>query len=480
MTRRWLPSPAHLAGVAALALAAPLACVHPGLAAVPLSGFLVVCAAAPFFPSWRFFVPNLLHGPRSRPEVAITFDDGPSEVTGALLELLAREGVPATFFVVGERAAATPHAVREIVGRGHEVGNHSWSHDTLLMLRSARTIRAEIVRCQDAIALAAGVVPVAFRPPVGMTNPYLRVALRELGLECVLFSCRPLDFANRRTANLRGRVLRRVRAGDVILLHDWLPPGQPAAEWLEEVEAILVGLREKGLSVVPLSHLLGRPMMHPAANLGRRAAEAPPAGRAGRRSAVARARRAFIVLLYPLTVAVAVPVLGTRGAAAVMLFFLFAVSGRLRALGGGLFVAVAVLLIAAALLDDTRFMLAYPSVVNAVLLTQFASSLRTPLPIVERFARMQVNDLRPEEIRYCRTVTWVWIGFFAANGAVAALLALHAPRAWWAVYTGAISYGLVGALFAVEYVVRKARFGRFGRNPIDRLLARAVGPGTAQ
>jgi uncharacterized membrane protein len=186
------------------------------------------------------------------------------------------------------------------------------------------------------------------------------------------------------------------------------------------------------------------------------------------------ARAAFLVT-YPLAVAVGVPLLGTRGAAALMLLFLLTVSGRLRALGSGLFATLALLLGAAALLDDPGFMLAYPTAVNVVLLVQFAWSLRTPLPMVERFARMQVTDLRPAEVRYCRAVTQVWIAFFALNGAVAALLALRAPRAWWALYTGAISYGLVGALFAVEYIVRKARFGRFGRNPFDRVLARAIG-----
>jgi peptidoglycan/xylan/chitin deacetylase (PgdA/CDA1 family)/uncharacterized membrane protein len=474
MIGRYLPSPAHVAGVVSLVLAAALAAVDLRLAVAPLTAFLAACLAAPFFPSWQFFLPSLLHGPRSRQEVALTFDDGPSApVLEPLLALLARAEVPATFFVVGERAAARPDAVREILRRGHEIGNHSWSHDTLLMLRSAREIRSEIERCQRAVASIAGVVPLAFRPPVGVTNPLLRTALRAMGLECVMFSCRPLDFANRRLANLRGRVLRRVRPGDVILLHDWLPPGVPVADWIEEVEAILAGLREKGLSVVPLSRLLGRPMMRPAEGAEREVATtAEPRGQGSSLASIARV--AFVVL-YPLAVAVGVPLLGTRGAAALLLLFLVAISSRLRSLGGGFLGAVAVLLVATALLDDTRFMLAYPTVVNAVLLAQFAWSLRTPLPMVERFARMQVKDLRPEEVRYCRIVTGVWIAFFAVNGAVAAFLALGAPRSWWAVYTGAISYGLVGSLFAVEYVIRKARFGRFGANPIDRVLARAVG-----
>ncbi len=141
--------------------------------------------------------------------------------------------------------------------------------------------------------------------------------------------------------------------------------------------------------------------------------------------------------------------------------------------------SAAVLLALAALLDDGRFMLAYPALVNAALLAQFGLSLRGERPIVERMARLSVPDLSPAEQRYCRSVTLVWCAFFVVNGTAAALLAAFAPRGWWAGYTGVVSYVLVGALFAAEYVVRKARFGRFGRGPVDRLLATFLrGPAT--
>lgn len=144
--------------------------------------------------------------------------------------------------------------------------------------------------------------------------------------------------------------------------------------------------------------------------------------------------------------------------------------GRLRA-ALLLPLSTAALLVLAAALDDGRFMLAYPVLVNGALLLQFGLSLRGERPIVETFARLRVSDLSDAERRYCRAVTIVWCAFFVLNGAAAALLAAFAPRAWWALYTGVIGYALVGALFAVEYVVRKARFQRFGRGPVDRLLA---------
>jgi hypothetical protein len=101
---------------------------------------------------------------------------------------------------------------------------------------------------------------------VGITNPRLLGALRDQGLACVAFSCRPLDFGNRRLKGLKDRVLRRVRRGDIVLLHDQLPGDVPVAQWLEEIAGILAGLREMGLRVAPLSELVGFDVMrvHPA------------------------------------------------------------------------------------------------------------------------------------------------------------------------------------------------------------------------
>jgi uncharacterized membrane protein len=188
-----------------------------------------------------------------------------------------------------------------------------------------------------------------------------------------------------------------------------------------------------------------------------------------------------LTVFYPVLVAVSVGLLGAR-AAALVLLGLLAVT-RLRTLRqdlrraralAALGASVAVLLVLAAILDDPRFLLAYPSLVNLVLLAQFAWTLREK-PMAERFARLEVNDLSAAEIRYCRAVTLLWCGFFALNGGAATALAVWAPRVVWAAYTGGVAYVLMGLLFAGEYVVRKARFGRFGPGLHDRLLARILG-----
>lgn len=135
---------------------------------------------------------------------------------------------------------------------------------------------------------------------------------------------------------------------------------------------------------------------------------------------------------------------------------------------------VALLVGAGMLVDDRRFLLALPVVVNLAFLEGFAGSLRGPVPLVERFARLQHPLLTAEEVRYCRTVTVVWSIYFVVNILVCGALALWAPMSWWMFYTGFIAYLAMGCLFTVEYLTRKYRFRRFGTGLHDRLLERLL------
>ncbi|MFY0542160.1 hypothetical protein [Nannocystis pusilla] len=128
----------------------------------------------------------------------------------------------------------------------------------------------------------------------------------------------------------------------------------------------------------------------------------------------------------------------------------------------------------AALSGEQRLFMALPVLVNLGLLANFAASLRGPVSLVERFARLQEPDLPPGGPAYCRTWTKIWCGFFVANALVSAGLALWAPVAWWTLYTGLLAYLLIGVMFTVEYVVRKATFRRFGDGLPDRLLRRLL------
>lgn len=254
--------PAVAAGIAAMLLALALAVVRVEWAAVPLFIFVVLCVAAAFHPASGFILPVVSRGRTGRSAVALTFDDGPDPATTpALLQLLDRHGVRGAFFVIGERAGQYGHLISAIVERGHDIGNHSYSHDPFLMLRRTERLLREISSTQTLLR-RFGISPLAFRPPVGIANPKLDQVLRKAGLYCVIFSCRAGDFGNRWIHGLAGKILKKVKADDIILLHDVRPRSAGGVEaWLHEVDLILDGLKNKGLEVIPLSELIARPVM---------------------------------------------------------------------------------------------------------------------------------------------------------------------------------------------------------------------------
>ena len=224
--------------------------------------FVVLCLVAPIIPGSSYYLPVISRGRRDIRGVALTFDDGPNPiVTSRLLDLLARYSVRATFFVTGANADSHPELIRAILAHGHTLGNHSYNHSPFLMLKGRHALRQEVESAQKLLR-QFGVIPLAFRPPVGITSPALWKILQDLGMFCVNFTCRAGDMGNRRVQNLSGRILGKARPGDIILLHDVAPPGCDVDYLLGEFEAILVGLKKKGLEVQRLAQLIGKDVMH--------------------------------------------------------------------------------------------------------------------------------------------------------------------------------------------------------------------------
>jgi uncharacterized membrane protein len=118
----------------------------------------------------------------------------------------------------------------------------------------------------------------------------------------------------------------------------------------------------------------------------------------------------------------------------------------------------ATLLAVGALLDDSKYVFATPVVINAILLVGFGATLWTETPMIERFARLQTDELNQEQRKWCRLWTILWCCFFVINALIAAILALRAPMEWWALYNSLISYMLIGLLFAIERTLRWFRF----------------------
>lgn len=200
-----------------------------------------------FLPNSRFYAPVLSRLPSSAPRVWLTIDDGPSPETPAVLDLLDRYQAKATFFLVGERALAQPELVRQMLARGHTLGNHSHRHPQTRFWRLGRAAMAdEIAQCQQALTAIAGQPPRWYRSVVGMTNPFVAPALAQWQLTRVGWSARGFDGVDCQPAAVVERIVADLGPGAIVLLHEGAAHGHNLAI----IEAVLQALQDRGLSAV--------------------------------------------------------------------------------------------------------------------------------------------------------------------------------------------------------------------------------------
>ncbi len=190
-------------------------------------------------------------------KVALTFDDGPDpECTPPLLAKLAGYRVPATFFLIGRNLERHPEIGRRIVGEGHEIGNHTFNHRSLPFLTRAG-IREEVDSARRSIAALLDVRPVFFRPPNGLFDRRVLDTVEALGYRVVVGDVFPLDFAGPGSEIIARRVLRRVRPGSIIILHDGRvnETDRDKSQTVQALDGIIPPLRERGFEFVSLSSL---------------------------------------------------------------------------------------------------------------------------------------------------------------------------------------------------------------------------------
>lgn len=182
--------------------------------------------------------------------VALTFDGGPSAPTPRLLDFLKQEKIRATFFLQGKGHTDTyPDIVRRMADEGHEMANHTWSHEDLTEL-TPDGIRAEIEPVQRDIEKATGRAPTLMRPPGGATDDKVSKVMKELGLAQILWSVTAKDYATTDTALIVRRVLEQTERDGIILLHERYAGTIPA------VPTIVRELRNRGYTFVTVSELL--------------------------------------------------------------------------------------------------------------------------------------------------------------------------------------------------------------------------------
>ena len=204
------------------------------------------------------FAPSVWHGPDSRRALALTLDDGPSEGTAEVLELLERHRVRATFFQCGANAERLPDAARAVSRAGHEIGNHTYSH-AHLWLRTPSFIEGEVARAQQVLGEVHGQAPPRlFRAPYGVRWPGLGGAQRRHGLLGVMWTMLGRDWAAP-AEGVAARLVDGARPGGIICLHDGreLTVRPDIASTLGTLRIALPRLIDQGYEFLTVNELLG-------------------------------------------------------------------------------------------------------------------------------------------------------------------------------------------------------------------------------
>ncbi len=251
----------YVASVAGIAL-----CVHglafepppPWVAVGAVLGYVAFATTGVLVPQFEMFGDVVWRAPPGKKAIALTFDDGPHpETTKRVLEILARGGHRATFFVVGRKARLYPDVVKDIHEAGHALGLHGWDHDRLYSWKAPTAIRLDIERTQQAIADACGVRPTLLRPPIGHVSSRTATAAKKLGVTLVAWSVRARDGLGEPSGE---RVLRRIERGltdgAIVALHDASEKGDFEPASVAALPRLLEALDRRGLRTLSVAELI--------------------------------------------------------------------------------------------------------------------------------------------------------------------------------------------------------------------------------
>jgi peptidoglycan/xylan/chitin deacetylase (PgdA/CDA1 family) len=186
-------------------------------------GFVTAGLAAGYYATYavrsQWLGKTVWRGNEDTRAVALTFDDGPSEDTAAILDVLKEYRIKASFFMLGSRVEKFPELARRVAREGHDIGNHSSSH-SIFLYQTAKKTKYELQRSQQIIRTATGVTPRIARPPCGVRSPAYFAAARGLGLTTVQWTVAGMDWKPLSPSEIAENVLRSLQPGSIILLHD--------------------------------------------------------------------------------------------------------------------------------------------------------------------------------------------------------------------------------------------------------------------
>lgn len=216
-----------------------------------ISLWLSIILWGSFFISSNYHVKTVCSNPLERQKrIALTFDDGPSENTLSVLDLLKKYEVKATFFCIGKNIEEHSEIVRRIIDEGHVVGNHSYSHSHFFDFFRKKKLIEELKKTDMLLEKFTGKKIKLFRPPYGVTNPSIRRALEVTKHKVIGWNIRSLDGVVKDENVLYNRIIKRVAPGGIVLLHD------TSKYSVNVLEQLLQFLQKDNYTVVSLEQLL--------------------------------------------------------------------------------------------------------------------------------------------------------------------------------------------------------------------------------
>jgi peptidoglycan/xylan/chitin deacetylase (PgdA/CDA1 family) len=189
------------------------------ITAVAMAGVATAAGYHTMSPTSQLYGATLVRS-RNKRQLALTYDDGPNDpYTLNLLDVLAKHGVRATFFMLGQRVVERPKIAETVARAGHSIGNHSHTHPNLILSSTAQR-RHQIEACERAMTDAVGRHSKLFRPPFGGRTPGVLQMARQMNYLPVMWSVTAYDWRPYSPEKIEQIVARQVRGGDILLLHD--------------------------------------------------------------------------------------------------------------------------------------------------------------------------------------------------------------------------------------------------------------------
>ncbi|HLF51076.1 polysaccharide deacetylase family protein [Flavobacterium sp.] len=200
-----------------------------------------------------YFIKTYCNNPEKERKIAISFDDGPHEMTEKVLDVLQKHHVKATFFCIGSQIEKHPEMFQRIIQEGHVVGNHTFTHTKSFGFLSTQKVVEEISRTNRIIERLSGKKVLFFRPPFGVTNPNVSKAISVTKHKVIGWNIRSLDTVIEDETKILERVKNKVVPGGIILLHD------TSLKTVNVLEQLLLFLQSENYDVITIDKLLKIP-----------------------------------------------------------------------------------------------------------------------------------------------------------------------------------------------------------------------------